>query len=238
MIYRLKDVIREFDQPDGRFVLHVPEISVPPGCVCVFHGPSGCGKSTLFDMLGLISAPTSAAVFEISGEDGGVTDLRSCTESVRARTRGSMIGYVLQLGGLLPALTIAENISLPLRLGGLPVPWAQITTLADRLGIREQLYKKPAALSGGQKQRAAIARALVHRPRVILADEPTGAVDPCLAVEIRDLLVSCALEQNTSVLVVTHDVGLFARHASRHFTFAIARHDREVRSTLITVPGL
>jgi len=233
MIYQLKEVRKEFLQPDGRFVLHVPELRVPPGGVCVFHGPSGCGKSTLFDMLGLISPPTSATTFEVSAENGRSIDLRACSEAVRGRVRSSLIGYVLQLGGLLPALTIAENISLPRRVCGLPVPRAEIAALAARLGIEEQLHKKPARLSGGQKQRAAIARALIHRPGVILADEPTGAVDPCLAEEIRDLLVSCAREQNTAVLVVTHDVGLFARQASSSFTFAISRHGQEVRSTLI-----
>lgn len=233
MIYQLKDVRKEFHQPDGRFVLHVPELIVQPGSVCVFYGPSGCGKSTLFDMLGLISSPTSAAKFEAWAGDGRRIDLRSCSETMRGKVRSSWIGYVLQLGGLLPSLTVAENISLPLRVCGLPVLREEIATLAARLGIREQLHKRPAGLSGGQKQRAAIARALIHRPGVILADEPTGAVDPCLAEEIRDLLVNCAREQNTAVLVVTHDVGLFARQATSSFTFAIARHGDEVRSTLI-----
>jgi putative ABC transport system ATP-binding protein len=233
MIYQLKDVTKEFLQPDGRFVLHVPELGVPPGSVCVFHGPSGCGKSTLFDILGLISPPSSAVTFEACGGNGRRIDLRSCSESVRGRVRRSLIGYVLQLGGLLPALTIAENISLPLRLCGLPASHAEIAALAARLDIEEQLYKKPAQLSGGQKQRAAIARALIHRPRVILADEPTGAVDPCHAEDIRDLLVNCAREQNTAVLIVTHDVGLFARQATHTFTFASSRHGDEVRSTLI-----
>lgn len=235
MVYRLRDIKKEFCQPDGRFVLCVPELQLEAGRLCVFQGPSGCGKSTLFDMLGLIAPPTSAGEFQIRSADGDWNDMLTCSESVKSHARSALIGYVLQFGGLLPSLTIAENIGLPLRLRGLPAPRARINDLAGRLGIREQLDKKPAYLSGGQKQRAAIARALVHRPQIVLADEPTGSVDRCTAEEIRDLLVSCAAEEGAAVLVVTHDERLFASQAFNSFTFTLARQAGDVQSTLTSL---
>ncbi len=235
MVYRLLNLRKEYSQPDGKFVLCIPELQLEAGRLCVFQGPSGCGKSTLFDMLGLIATPTSAEDFEIRTADGEWVNMMSCSETVKSRARSALIGYVLQFGGLLPSLTIAENIGLPLRLRGLAAPGPRIYDLAGRLGIREQLGKKPAQLSGGQKQRAAIARALVHRPQIVLADEPTGSVDRCTAEEIRDLLVACAAEEGAAVLVVTHDERLFAQHAFSSFTFTLARQGVDVQSTLTSV---
>jgi len=235
MVYRLRDLKKEYSQPDGKFVLCVPELQLEAGRLCVFQGPSGCGKSTLFDLLGLIALPTSAEDFQIRSADGEWMNILSCSETVKSRARSAMIGYVLQFGGLLPSLTIAENIGLPLQLRGLAAPSSRINDLAGRLGIREQLDKKPAQLSGGQKQRAAIARALVHRPQIVLADEPTGSVDRCTAEEIRDLLVACAAEEGAAVLVVTHDERLFASHAFSSYTFTLARQGVDVQSTLTGV---
>ncbi len=235
MVYRMRELKKEYSQPDGKFVLCIPELELEAGRLCVFQGPSGCGKSTLFDILGLIATPTSAEDFQIRTADGEWVNMLSCSETVKSRARSALIGYVLQFGGLLPSLTIAENIGLPLRLRGLAAPGPRIYDLAGRLGIREQLDKKPAQLSGGQKQRAAIARALVHRPQIVLADEPTGSVDRCTAEEIRDLLVACAAEEGAAVLVVTHDERLFARHAFNSFTFTLARQGVDVLSTLTSV---
>jgi putative ABC transport system ATP-binding protein len=224
---------------DGDFTLKVSRLAIHAGEVAVFAGASGCGKSTLFDVLGLIAQPDEVGRFVMRFAGQREREVSCERDDELARLRGTMIGYVLQHGGLIPALTVADNISLPLRLHGSIVDRAQLMKLAGLLGITEQLKKKPALLSGGQLQRVAIARALLHRPAIVLADEPTGQLDGITAEAVRGLLVSVAREQGAALLVVTHDSALFAGHADRHFGFHLVKAPNGgVTSTLVEEPNL
>ena len=148
-------------------------------------GPSGCGKSTLLDLLALVARPAedSVGIFNFAGSlvNQKVNDIihfwQKRGEHRIAQLRKRYIGYVLQTGGLLPFLSVYQNIELACRLKGIDGAGNRIISIAFTLGIENQLNKKPQYLSGGERQRAAIARAMVHRPTVVLADEPTAAVD-------------------------------------------------------------
>lgn len=223
---------RSHRHADGLFSLHVPELVLYPAQTSVFQGASGCGKSTLFDTLGLIARPDSAERFLIRQAGDFSTDVVQACESSLTSLRGRTIGYVLQHGGLIPSLSVTENILLPCRLAGNPPDKSRFASLVSRLDITDQLKKKPSKLSGGQQQRVAIARALIHRPSIVLADEPTGQLDAITACDVRDLLVSVAREESVSLLVVTHDPALFSGFANRQFGFEITVRLRQVVSTL------
>jgi putative ABC transport system ATP-binding protein len=221
-VIELHGMARSHRHAGGAFTLKVDNLMIYAGEVVMFTGASGCGKSTLFDVLGLIARPDEARRFVLRPTAGQEWDVSRAGDRHLARLRGTRIGYVLQHGGLIPALTIEDNITLPLRLRGLRVDNGHLEELAVRLGIMDQLRKKPANLSGGQLQRAAIARALLPRPFFLLADEPTGQLDGITAEGVRDLLVDIAREQRTVLLVVTHDPTLFHMDAARRFGFTLA----------------
>lgn len=213
------------------FSLNVPELALHASRTAVFQGTSGCGKSTLFDLLGLISTPDSVEQFTIHAQ-GRALEIPQAAESVLTRLRGRSMGYVLQQGGLIPSLTVRKNILLPCALNGIPHDEARLQQLVERLGIADQLTKKPGKLSGGQLQRAAIARALIHRPTIVLADEPTGQLDSYTAAEVRELLVSVAREEGVCLLVVTHDPQLFEEVADEGYGFETRRQGQHVASIL------
>jgi putative ABC transport system ATP-binding protein len=151
-----------------------------------------------------------------------------------AHIRRSQIGYVLQSGGLLPFLTVRDNILLPCALNGLADQWEVLEILAARLNISDQLTKKPRYLSGGQRQRAAIARALAHRPSVVLADEPTAAVDRINAGEIGRIFKSLAEEMGVTLLLASHDQQMVSATADRVFMFQVEKiGPTGTRSTVI-----
>jgi putative ABC transport system ATP-binding protein len=187
----------------GEFALLIPHFAVAPGEAIAITGPSGSGKSTLLDMLALALKPDTAKRFSIAEVDAALLWQRDRADAL-ARLRAGTLGYVLQQGGLLPFLSVRQNILLPQRLAGRIDP-ARLAALADRLGITDQLDKKPAALSVGQRQRAAIARALAHRPGIVLADEPTASVHPEMADTILALLVDTARESGAALVLATHD---------------------------------
>lgn len=173
-------------------------------------GPSGSGKSTFLDILALTLATQKMGATEKTGHFrlSGM-EIDSLNDAELAELRGRDIGYVLQTGGLLGFLSGRENARLPLRRLGRPLDEAD--RLLERLGVADVAGRKPAALSIGQRQRIAIARALAHRPRIVLADEPTASLDPENAGRVMDLLVGMAAEQECCVLLVTHDAALAAR---------------------------
>ncbi|MEM6678143.1 MAG: ATP-binding cassette domain-containing protein [Pseudomonadota bacterium] len=188
--------------------MEIPSLTIEAGDVLAVTGVSGSGKSTLLDMLGLVLRPTEAEVFEFHPLGGRALDVASLWQANAldqfTEARGRHIGYVLQTGALLPFVNVRENISLSTALLGRPSPgW--IEALAGRLGIEEHLNKRPAALSVGQRQRVAIARALAHRPEVIIADEPTAALDPETAARIITLMLELAEETGAAMIFASHD---------------------------------
>jgi putative ABC transport system ATP-binding protein len=219
-IYRLRDLRKTLDASGSRFELLVEELDIAPGEVLAVTGPSGSGKSTLLDMLALALRPDAASKFTFgpppAGHDVMALWQRRDHDGL-ARLRARYCGYVLQTGGLLPFLTVFDNIALAQRLAG-RLDRAVVDDLAMRLGIADQLRKKPAQLSVGQRQRVAIARALAHRPAVVLADEPTASVHPALGAEIAALLVAETRRTGAALVVATHDEELFAAFAPRRLT--------------------
>jgi putative ABC transport system ATP-binding protein len=208
-VLRLCDVGKRRSGPGGvTFELHVPELTIVEGEVLVLRGASGCGKSTLLDILAAALRPDTAATFELMPEEGPAVDLAALWRrgdlAALTRVRGEAMGYVLQTGGLLPFLTVADNIRLPARLLGRP-PDGAAEDLAGRLGIARHLRSLPGKLSVGERQRVAIARALAHRPRIVLADEPTASVDPLSADIIFGLLLEAVSGLGVTAVIASHD---------------------------------
>lgn len=175
-------------------------LEVQRGEFCAFVGPSGCGKSTLLNLIGGLDQPTSGTIL-IEGRP--VTD---ATPIEWTRLRREMIGIVFQAFHLIPGLTVAENVALPMLLKG-----EQGRSVADRIdevllavGMESRRSHRPSELSGGEQQRVAIARAIVHRPRLVLADEPTGNLDSKQGADIVNLFRTLPQRFGHSVLLVTH----------------------------------
>jgi putative ABC transport system ATP-binding protein len=223
-ILDVRDLLKVRSQGGAVFRLHVPEMLVRHGEFIAVVGESGCGKSTLLDMLGLILRPTTAERFSLHlpGQERAM-DVASANPSQQALLRRNYLGYVLQTGGLLPYLKVRDNIQLTSRLSGRIRNAQVLHNLCTTLRISDQLEKFPSHLSGGQRQRVAIARALIHQPTLVLADEPTAAVDRVTARDIRDTFRGLTREQKTTVLMVTHDLELVKAVADRQFTFRTRR---------------
>lgn len=239
VVYRLRNVRKVREKGGVTFELRVPEFTVRRGEFIAVVGPSGCGKSTLLDMLGLVLKPSEAQEFSFrcGGEKNGLIGLAGLSERELADVRRRCIGYVLQSGGLLPFLSVRDNILLPCRLNGLRGA-ENVAALAGRLGIADQLGKKPQHLSGGQRQRVAIARALAHRPPFVLADEPTAAVDKLTAEEIQKQFKEISRQLGVTLVLVTHDLGLARAGADRIFSFKIARNSGEYTVSTLVEKGV
>lgn len=176
-------------------------VQVRPGEVLALLGPSGSGKSTMLHCLAGILRPDAG---QVRYRGARLDDL---SPDRRSTVRRTDFGFVFQFGSLVPELTATENVALPLRLGGTRRRAAEDRARAwlDRLGVAEVGSKRPGEISGGQGQRVAVARALIGGPRVVFADEPTGALDSLNGELVMDELVSFAREQGTSIVLVTHE---------------------------------
>ncbi|GAA2554841.1 ABC transporter ATP-binding protein [Winogradskya consettensis] len=194
--------------------LNGASLRVSPGEVLALTGPSGSGKSTLLHCLSGILAPDSGRV----RYDG--RELTTLTDRERSALRRREFGFVFQFGQLVPELTCQENVELPLRLSGVRRAGARgpAAELLARLGVSEVAGKRPGQVSGGQGQRVAVARALVTGPRVIFADEPTGALDSRNGEQVMGLLVAAARERGSAVVLVTHETRI-AAFADREAVF-------------------
>ena len=182
-----------------QILFHV-DLEVPQGEIVLMVGPSGGGKTTLLTLIGTLRAMQSGSL-KVLGKE-----LSGASERSRRRLRQD-IGFIFQAHNLMSFLTAAQNVSLPLELRGMGARERKerITEILGAVGLSEHGYKYPEQLSGGQRQRVAIARALVGRPQLVLADEPTAALDSHSGREVVDQLRKLAREQGTTVLVVTHD---------------------------------
>lgn len=217
-IVRAVDIGRVFSMPSGPVpaVQHVT-LAIAPGDHVAVRGPSGCGKSTLLHILGCVDTPTSGQLL-FDGQDVAVL-----SDAARSRLRLRHIGLVFQRFFLLPMLTAAENVELPQSEAGVPVKERRQRTreLLEYVGLAGRVDHRPAQLSGGEMQRVAIARALANRPRLLLADEPTGELDQTTGRQIARLLDRVNAD-GTSLVIVTHDSEL-ADHARRVLTMCDGR---------------
>jgi putative ABC transport system ATP-binding protein len=174
-------------------------IDVPAGQFAAVMGPSGSGKSTLMHLLAGLDTPDAGAV-HIAGED-----ITRMSDRELTRLRRKHIGFVFQSFNLLPTLSAEENVLLPLAIAGRKPEPHVVDALMERMGLAERRDHKPAQLSGGQQQRVAVARALISRPTVLFADEPTGNLDSAAGAEVLNLLRSAVDEDGQTTVMVTHD---------------------------------
>ena len=196
----VESVVVEYSSPAGPVrALDTLSFSLGGGSSVAITGSSGGGKSTLLGLIGGLARPTAGAVRI------GTQEISSLSDGDRSDFRRRHIGYVYQADNLLPFLTLLENVQLPLTLVGDYADVDQSMNVLHRLGLAGLAHRLPDQLSGGQRQRAAVARAVVHRPRVILADEPTGALDSQNAAGVIELLLDLHSDIGATLVMVTHD---------------------------------
>ncbi|WP_422932137.1 ABC transporter ATP-binding protein [Singulisphaera sp. PoT] len=230
---RIRGVVKSFGAGERRVLaLRGVDWDVYAGQMSMLVGPSGCGKTTLLSVVAGI----------LDCDEGGVDvfgrDLTAMGDAEKTEFRAASIGFVFQQYNLLPALDAAENVAIPLVIAGSawPAALARARALLADLGLGHRVESLPSQLSGGEQQRAAIARALIHEPRLIVADEPTAAVDNETGQSVMALLGAAAVRQDRAVIVVTHDSRIF------HFADRIARMDdgriTELRERTKDAPAL
>lgn len=192
------------------------DLDVAQGEILAIMGPSGSGKSTLLHILAGVLTPDAGTATYRDPATSETAELSALGEAARAKLRLSEFGFIFQFGQLLPDLSAVDNVSLPLLLAGQPrkVALRQARRWLERLGLDAHAQKLPSELSGGQAQRVAIARALVTAPKVIFADEPTGALDSLSAEQVMLTLTELSRASGTTVVLVTHDA-LTAAYADR-----------------------
>lgn len=217
-VIRLRDVRKTYhDGETTHVVLDNISLEVNTGEVVALIGPSGSGKSTLLNLIGGIDAADSGTV-EVAGNV-----LNGLDDRARTLFRRKHIGFVFQFFNLVPTLTVEENLLLPLELNAQP-DGDRVLQLLGEVGMRDRAHRFPDQLSGGEQQRVAITRALIHRPSLLLADEPTGNLDVRMAATVLELLLGLAREHGQTMLIVTHSPEVAAR-ADRVFVLG----DRNVR---------
>jgi lipoprotein-releasing system ATP-binding protein len=205
---RARGIRKSYDTPGGRLeVLKAVDLDVERGTILAILGASGSGKSTLLNILGTLDR-AEAGTLELAG-----TRLERLSEPELAGVRSKRLGFVFQFHHLLPEFDACENVMMPLRIAGIDAETARqrAREALEAVGLRERWLHGPAQLSGGEAQRVAVARALVSKPELVLADEPSGNLDPAAATALHDLMASLAAEQHQTFVVVTHNERLAAR---------------------------
>ena len=212
-VFSARGLTRTYVTGNGELtVLKGVDLDIFPGELVGLIGPSGSGKSSLLHAAGLLERPTSGQVL-IDGEDVGALD-----ERARTRIRLNRVGFVYQFHHLLPEFDARDNVALPMRIAGLSEATARSRAeeTLTALGLGERLTHQPAQLSGGEQQRVAIARALSNRPRLLLADEPTGNLDPTTSQSVFEALRELTKTTGVAALIATHNMEL-AGHMDRVF---------------------
>jgi len=207
-VLEVLDVYKSYQRGDQEVrALRGVTLRVSEGELVAVVGPSGCGKSTLLHVCGAMDRPSRG---EVRFRD---RDLGSLDDDALTKLRRQSVGFVFQSFNLLPTLTVAQNIGLPLLLDGQLEGDAMrvAATMAERVGLSSRLEHLPQQLSGGEAQRAAIARAVIHQPAVLMADEPTGNLDSENGIRVLELLAALNRESNTSIVIATHDQYVAAR---------------------------
>ncbi|HVW72879.1 MAG TPA: ABC transporter ATP-binding protein [Rhizomicrobium sp.] len=207
-VLRLEGVTRKYREGEGQLeVFSGLDLSLKAGEIVALVGQSGAGKSSLLHIAGLLEAPTSGEIVI----DGMATSKLPDTE--RTRIRRNTIGFVYQAHHLLPEFDALENVALPQMIAGKSrgEAAAEATRLLGLMGLAQRLTHRPSQLSGGEQQRVAIARALANAPRILLADEPTGNLDPRTASGVFDTLISVTRSEGLAALIATHNFELASR---------------------------
>jgi putative ABC transport system ATP-binding protein len=201
MIIRLKDIHKSYGREANKVeVLKGIDLNIERGEYVAIMGPSGSGKSTLMNIIGCLDQPTSGS-YSINDQDVSLMDRKEL-----ARIRNREIGFVFQQFNLMPRSDAMENVMLPALYAGMPGHERKVraTELLERVGLGDQIHNRPNQLSGGQQQRVAIARALMNRPSILLADEPTGALDTKTGEEVLSLFEELN-QEGLTLIVITHD---------------------------------
>jgi lipoprotein-releasing system ATP-binding protein len=207
-VLKLENLSRSFSQGDRRLeVLRKASATFYPGETVALLGPSGAGKSTLLHIAGLLERPDAGAVI-IDGENCG-----TLSDNERTRIRRLEVGFVYQFHHLQPEFSALENVMLPQLIMGKSKPNAEIRAkaLLGTLGLEQRWDHRPAELSGGEQQRVAIARAVANQPKILLADEPTGNLDPHTAERVFEELMKLVTEERVAAVIATHNLDLAAR---------------------------
>jgi ABC-type lipoprotein export system ATPase subunit len=235
MSLNISHLKKSYRSPDGQSVpvIDLPSFTLDDGEQVSLIGGSGCGKTTLLHLIaGILSADGGRIEYSLGAE--GVVEIGGLGESQRDVFRGRNIGYVYQTHHLLPGFTALENVLLGMSFTGRPHDPAWARRLLGEVGLADRLHYKPEKLSVGQQQRVAVARALANRPRLVLADEPTGALDPRTAQQVLELIRNLCREVNASLLLVSHDLAI-ARQLPR--TLALAEINQALGAARGTPAG-
>ena len=210
MFLEIKQIKKSFGAGDSRVeVLKGIDLEIERGEFCVLLGPSGSGKTTLMNIIGCLDRPTKGE-FLLEGES-----IVNYNENRLSDLRLNTLGFVFQSFNLLPKQTALDNVALPLSYAGVPVKKRKEIAFQalKRVGLAERVHFRPSQLSGGQQQRVAIARALVNNPKIILADEPTGALDSRSGIQVMSLFQQLN-EEGVTIIMITHDANI-ANHAKK-----------------------